>query len=472
VVGTVERRGSRYFVHVRLRQGASGDFVAEVELVVRSGKLSKSDLGEVKEQIIGAFDNLPEPGETDDGEDEPVAKGKGKGKGKHVADADDSGDDEAAADEDDEPKAKAKGKGKDKGKGKHKLSDDDEASADDASADDAKHRAFRGRPKDKDEDAAADDDDDGKAKAKGKGKDADDEGDGERVATRDDATDESADAEMIGSGAETAGDPRRHPIEALVGASITGRNLSFTTTAGLTNKPQGYKSGVPVGGLFIDASLYPLAFNKKNRSILRDFGINVMFDRVLSISSQLKYKDGAGADQVATLGTTEQRLAVGLVFRFPLGDAPTSATILASVRYNRSKFVIAKDQAPMGVIVDIPNTDYTYVDPGLALRYPLSAKLALDGGLRFLFITNTGEMQQPEQYGAATVIGFDVDAGGDYMLNRSWFLHAGLHLESIGFSFKGNGDLTSKRDGDATTIDVSAARDTYYGAMLTAGYLY
>src|SRR5689334_22288169 len=53
VVGNVERRGGRYFVHVKLRGGSDGEVVASVDLVVRSGKLSGSDLGEVKEQIVG-----------------------------------------------------------------------------------------------------------------------------------------------------------------------------------------------------------------------------------------------------------------------------------------------------------------------------------------------------------------------------------------------------------------------------------
>ena len=87
-------------------------------------------------------------------------------------------------------------------------------------------------------------------------------------------------------------------------------------------------------------------------------------------------------------------------------------------------------------------------------------------------ITNTGEMQSPDQYGAATVLGFDLEAGGDYLVNKQWFVHAGLKLATIGFSFKGAGTLSNNRDGDPTTIDVSGARDTYYGAIVTAGYLY
>ncbi len=527
VVGSVDRRGARYFVHVKLKSGATGEQVAEVQLVARSGKLTSDDLGEVRDQIGGAIAKLEAPGDAgdddtadaDDGDDAPKSKAKAKSKskvkGKHklddsddsadTADDDDSAkskakdkhkgfrghdrsdDDVASADDDDSdsgddaPRSKAKAKGKSKAKGKH-ASDDDTADADDS--DDAPKSKSKDRSKSKakgkhassDDDAdSADSDDAPKSKSKSKSKDKDAD-DGERTASSDDDEHASSssgdDDEEIGAEGEMERDPLHRPLDALAGLSFTSRNLSFTTTPGLTNKPQGYKSGVPVTGLYVGGDFYPLAFNAKNRSITRDFGITVLFDRVLSISSQLKYTDMAGATQTASLATTEQHLALGVVFRHALNKKPDSPTIYASIRYNQAKFDINKDQAPMGVTVDIPNTDYTYIDPGVGIRYPITPKIALDGVVRFDLITNTGEMQQPDQYGAATVYGFDVDAGGDYMIDTQWFVHAGLKLSTIGFSFKGNGALSNNRDGDPTTVDVQGARDTYYGAVVTAGYLY
>jgi hypothetical protein len=495
VVGKVDRRGSRYFVHVRLRSGATGEQVGEVELVVRGGKLSSSDLGEVRDQIGGAIAQLEPPrrggdddeASADDDDDAPRAKGKhdkGKAKGKHkltdddaAAAADDAGDD----DDDDAPKSKSKhDRDKHKGFRGHDRGDDDVAAADDDEGDDepkakgktkhdkdkAKNKA---RAKDRDR---GDDSDDRDSDDRGSDDRGSDDGD-DRVASRDDdASASSDDDEAIGAEGEVARDPNHRPLDALAGFSFTSRNLSFTTSPGLTNKPQGYKGGLPVTGVYVGADLYPLAFNAKNRSITRDLGLTFLFDRVLSISSQLTYTDMGGATQKVSLGTTEQHYALGVVFRHTLGTRPMAPTLFASVRYNRAKFVIDKATAPMGVTVDIPNTDYTYVDPGLAIRYPVTPKIALDGGARVLVITNTGEMQSPDQYGAATVLGFDLDAGADYLLNKQWFVHAGLKLSTIGFSFKGAGTLSNNRDGDPTTVDVSAARDTYYGAIVTAGYLY
>ena len=43
VVGEVEKRGQRYYLHLKLREGVSGDVVAEVEAVSRQGKLGSDD---------------------------------------------------------------------------------------------------------------------------------------------------------------------------------------------------------------------------------------------------------------------------------------------------------------------------------------------------------------------------------------------------------------------------------------------
>ena len=54
------------------------------------------------------------------------------------------------------------------------------------------------------------------------------------------------------------------------------------------------------------------------------------------------------------------------------------------------------------------------------------------------------------QYGAATITGFDVDLGGDYMLTLEHPVRArgAPAHEHIGFKFDGTGELTD-RNGDA-----------------------
>lgn len=310
--------------------------------------------------------------------------------------------------------------------------------------------------------------------------DDDDGDDDDDVAVRDDDDDDDDDVR----GTADTGPPltdeekadlmvRGRGLEAAAGVSLTGRRLTFTVSDGLGDaSPRGY-DGAYVAGAVVTGELYPLAFNMKNRGKSRNLGISGVFDQVIKIESKLLYTDPmTNQTAEAVLGTEQIRWGVGAVYRHNFGDKPTSPTVKLSVRYNRLKFVIAKEDAPAGVTVDIPNVDYTYVDPGLGIRFPLSPKMALVGEGRFLFITDTGEMQAPEQYGSATVTGLEADAHVEYMLDPRLSVRIGGAYRAIGFDFDGSGELTNNRDGDPTTTDVGGALDRYMGGYAVAGYLF
>ncbi|HVK76394.1 MAG TPA: hypothetical protein VM734_23880, partial [Kofleriaceae bacterium] len=307
---------------------------------------------------------------------------------------------------------------------------------------------------------------------KGKSRDDDDDGgDDDRVAARDDDDDDDRgrgrddDDASVERDVDTIGpnDPRTRAIDLAAGLSFTGRRLSFSTNLQM-NAPQGYK-GAPVPGLMVAIDAFPLALNRKNTSITRNLGIQVVFDRVIKIESSL-VKMGT----TYNLPTTEQHLAAGVIYRHLVG---AKLEIDASVRFNKRTFEIDRNNPALTAEdVDIPNTDYSYVDPGLALGYVMSDKMMIGGGARFLFVTSTGQMQQTDQYGASTVLGVDVEAGLDYQLASKLLLRVGGRLTTLGFTFKGNGDLTVNRDGDATTQDVAGARDTYFGGFVTGAYVF
>jgi hypothetical protein len=483
IVGKSEKRGSRYYLHLKLRAGASGKVLAEPEVIERSGGLGPDGRDTIDESLLPVIDELPKLGGGDDDEDADAdddaddrgsrGKGKGKptgkGKGKLADDDDDDDDrpgwgrgrdddDEDADDEDDDRgsrgKGKATGKGKPTGKGKGKPADDDDDDGDDDDDDDR----GAGRGDDRDDDDGDDRGDDGD--------DRDDDGDDDdRVASRDDDDDrdDRDDRDDDDGDRDDRGGPAdpRPAMDLSAGLSFTGRKLGFTTNL-VQNAPQGY-SGAPVPGLRITGDLYPLAFNKRNRSFTRNLGVTGLFDRAIKISSELKT-----ATMTYTLPTVEQHLAFGVIYRHPV--SPT-LTIEGSVRYNKRKFVINKSSAPADA-VDIPNTDYSYVDPGVGVHYVLGPKAALSADARFLLITDTGEMQSPDQYGASTVTGVDLGLAVDYRVAQKIVVRAALGLATIGYAFKGNGALTNNRDGQPASVDVSGARDTYYGGSAGAAYLF
>src|SRR5262249_21641837 len=110
------------------------------------------------------------------------------------------------------------------------------------------------------------------------------------------------------------------------------------------------------------------------------------------------------------------------------------------------------------------------VAPGAFLHYSLGEKLTLglDGGA--MLILKAGSIANADQYGTASVLGFEGNLGIDYMLAKSLFLRVAGRFETVGFKFKGTGTLSNPRDGNAMTQDVYGARDTHYGGQLLVGY--
>ncbi len=423
LIGSVRKIGPRYELTLKLRAGADGSFTSTITVRSRRPGLSGDALTQARGELLAGVVDLPPL----EGDAEPVARGKGKTKGKV------------------------------KGRGAPPVEPEEPAGDDDDDDDD-------------DDDVAAagdDDDDDGDDDGGGSGDDAGSAGAASASADVSLTAEQRADLQARGRGLDIA-----------AGASFSGRRLTFTVRNGLGDlSPRGY-DGALVAGAYVVGELYPMAFNLKNRSVTRNIGLTAMVDKVLKIESRLRYRDDANMEQVASLPTDQMRWGIGLVYRHNFGSRPTSPTLKLAARYNRAHFIIDKDAAPVvggtAVVVDIPNMDYAYLDPGAALRFPIGTALALQADVRFLYITDTGEMQQMDQYGDATVTGIDADLGVEYRLSRQLSIRAGGRLIRIGYDFtEGNGaELVYNRDGDATTQDVFGAQDRYLGGYATAAYLY
>jgi hypothetical protein len=84
VMGEVEKRGQRYYVHLRLREGVSGEYVAEIEIVVRQGKLGSDGQKVIKEELLPAIKELSKLSGRSDGaeEDDVVEVDEPRGKKK------------------------------------------------------------------------------------------------------------------------------------------------------------------------------------------------------------------------------------------------------------------------------------------------------------------------------------------------------------------------------------------------------
>ena len=264
---------------------------------------------------------------------------------------------------------------------------------------------------------------------------------------------------------KVAGDtisPGERAVDVALGMSFVARRLNFTSSLSAGLSPPGYKQTVPVPGALIDATIYPLAFGHTKTDITKNIGVSVLFDQVIHINSQVN-----NIDKTTTkLQTTEGNYAFGGVIRFPLN--PTM-TVTGMARYGRQSFSIAH---PTGVDVDMPSVAYSMVEGEGKLQYVFSPQITIDARLGVLVVLNAGNISDPDQYGKATGFGFETEIGADYLLTKSVFARASIRAETLGLSFNGSGLMTNNRDGDTTTIDVTAARDTYFGATVAVGYLY
>jgi hypothetical protein len=225
-----------------------------------------------------------------------------------------------------------------------------------------------------------------------------------------------------------------------------------------------------VAGAFIDASIYPMAFNKRTRSFLRHLGASVMVDRVLKLNSQVAYGP-VGDRMLVNLNTIQQRWAIGGILRFPIGSSDTAPVIGLRVRYGSLRFKIDKASAPDGAIVDVPNVRYGMVEPGLVAVLPVSRRIALGLGASFLAILTTGDIQLRTEYGAAKVMGIDGEAHVDIGVTSTLFARVAFKLTTVGYSFEGNGVQTTMRDADPAK-DVFGARDSFFNGFATVGYLF
>ena len=489
VSGKIEKRRDEYIVRLKLRECSSGEMVGNPIDVKASGpRLDGGASRTLREELTDAIATLSSGGGGDDDggggddadADEPK-KPKFGGKVKNP-DADDDADVDA-----DEPKKPVKGK---KPPVVADADDDDAdvvepkkpvkgkkppvvADADDDDVVEPKKPVKGKKPVAVKADPPPVDDDEPKGNA-----DADDEPlttpkpkKPKKVVASEDNEGEIRDGDG-GDDASPASAANlswsQRAVDAKLGLSFMRRTMSFTSSLPAENQPAEYK-GPPAPAAYLDVTIFPMAIGHKRKGIIKDIGLAIGFDRVLKLQSSVEFLDGM-ATKSAKVATTSQRFTIGAVFRHAFGAGVTAPVVTAGLRYSSKKFALSTTGLPDGAI-DLPNVAYSSIDPSLSAIYPISPKLAVNAGFGAMLISKTGQIQNTNQYGPAKVLGLELEAGVDYLVTKAIFVHAGVSLSTVGFTFKGQGDKTTMRDMDMD-VDVTAARDTYLGGVATAGFTY
>lgn len=284
-----------------------------------------------------------------------------------------------------------------------------------------------------------------------------------QTAARDDDEDEPAIAQRM----EPKHAANRVAIRLDSGVSVASRTLTFTQRAGFTQGPRNFKSS-PVPGGRVEVEMYPFAFINP-KSFLAGLGGAAEYDKTIT----LNLATTAEGEQGKKIPVDQQHYSFGPRLRIPFGKQATSPSITAGLDIGRRKFKADRSGLTDPANLDLPDTNYRFLAPGLGFRIPLGRTLALVAYGEAMFVSDAGPIQKADSYGRAKIFGASGEAGIDVVLGDRFALKLVGELTQIGFTFVGvGGELANNRDMDPASKDIGGAADRSYGGTATLGVLY
>jgi hypothetical protein len=221
-----------------------------------------------------------------------------------------------------------------------------------------------------------------------------------------------------------------------------------------------------VPGLRVEGDLYPLAFTMPDNVILSGIGIAFKYDRTLKMTL------GTSAEMGVAIPTEQFRYAVGARIRLA-GKSPRSPSVTAGLDLGRSRFRPDRSALMDATNLDLPDTYYEFMAPGLAFRIPIGGLLAFFARGEGWLISDAGAIVRKESYGRAKVLGFDAEGGLDIVIAQRFAVRLTGGLTQIGYDFAGvGGALANIRDGNSDTLDVGGAQDRALHAAMTLAVMY
>lgn len=256
--------------------------------------------------------------------------------------------------------------------------------------------------------------------------------------------------------------PRWAPyFELTAGAALSGRSWDFK----LPTLPR-FASGV-VGGLRVDATLYPLAFLWDHaHGAFAGLGIGGTLDKPFWPAST------PPAPDTNKYPTSELRVEGGLRWRFVLYKPIPRPELVLLAGGGLHQFTITKRIDPVTMNpadVGPPDVGYTYVTLGLGLRIHFAEWALLRAAFNYHLVTKAGPATTPDEYGPASTYGLRVQGGLDFFVWRGLEIVATGYYERFHLSFTGS-DPPPALPADGTPA--VSATDQYFGGSLGLGYVY
>jgi hypothetical protein len=214
----------------------------------------------------------------------------------------------------------------------------------------------------------------------------------------------------------------------------------------------------PVGtftrALHLEGEVYPFAFGDQ-KSPASGLGFAVEYEKTLGLAITIPGTE-------LSVPIDQAHFSIGARFRI---SANPTTTLVLGLDYAKRHYIADRSGLGSPGEFDAPDVDYTAVFPTFGLVKQFAPKAAFFARAGGQLILDTGNIQEKDQYGAATVYGIDARLGFDFTLSPRVALRLAGHFGQISFKFKGNGDL-------AMTRGVSAAADRDFGLATMLGVTY
>jgi hypothetical protein len=465
VTGKIEKRRDEYIVHLKLRAGASGELVGNpVDTTADGPSLSGQARKDVKDELIGAIGDLSANhggGDDDAADDKPAKKGA-----KDDDAADPKPSKKTAKGDDDDNGTVKKGFSKHADKGGDRVGDDDDSSKKKSSKkDDDTTVALSTKtsddppPKSKKSSSSDDDSDSDSTPRRKKKRVAASDEDGGSASASSDVAPAPQDASIY--------TPGNRAIDVSLGASFTARtfNYNVSTSVAALQAPPTYKVPYPVGGAYLDLTVYPLAFGHNRHDIASDLGVEVFYDKALKLNTEAP--DG---NMVADLATSMERLGFYAVLRHRFIPAFTAGVKLGYISQRFDIAQAAADTTP----TNVPDVAYGIISPVVFLRYTVIPKVHIGLDATYLLVSGTGggtgDLGGGDYYVVKGASGYDAGVSGEYDITTRIFVRASARYEVISTTF-GNSPKADPGNlsGEQT---VFGSKDQYIAFGAVAGYLF
>jgi hypothetical protein len=228
-------------------------------------------------------------------------------------------------------------------------------------------------------------------------------------------------------------EPRHQVTQAALWVDGGAAGLHRTLTYGTANPampppPVGTGSFSP----WIDAELYPWSFAPADPA---GFGFAASLGKTVGLSIQVP-----GTTTKAPID--EGHESIGLRYRFVTGES----SLAVGLDLWRTHF-IADRSNPTAATLDMPDTDYTAVAPGVVAKFAVSPSAAIVAGAEVPLVLAAGPITSAKDFGSASVIAVALQAGVDLAFADHYGLRIAGVLEQLSLSFqKGPRGVTDATD--------------------------